>query len=54
MAGHLSWVTKDDSSESDSIARLDAQESEGARVERILISISEESSAMVAASTRRR
>jgi hypothetical protein len=51
MAGHLSRVTKDDSPESDSIARLDAQECERARIERILILMSEKSSAMVPAPT---
>jgi hypothetical protein len=29
MAGHLSWVTKDDSTESDSIAMLDAPNANG-------------------------
>jgi hypothetical protein len=51
MAGHLSWVTKDGSTESDSIAMLDAQECERARVEQILILVSEKSSAMVPAPT---
>jgi hypothetical protein len=45
MAGHLSWVTKANSTESDAIAKLDAQECERARGERSLIS--EKSSALV-------